>query len=794
MTYQPATDTRPLQLKELSSEERDIIINVNDALRGIAGEAPWGTLAQEPWAKIDSEPTGRVLMINGGRGHGKTSLLLTLIDGWMRSLKRCDQNSPNPCQELDSQLGFRAIDGQSGEIAKVVRCLPILDFDPLPADMPIHAWLVHAWRGVATHYDKTRPGPEPSRTSQQKKSLVELWESAFRQAVLGWNHLPAGEHGSISQIIDRREQISDWQNLWRDWRAFIDEVVSRIYGSQNGPTDRGIVVVPIDDVDLQVSRIADLCHALRLFKHERVVYLLTADRQHMIEMLTHRFAGEQKRLAAAEHTEQIPRPWPGRIAHAAVEKLVPLKHVWTIEPVRLKTVLARIRTVAGELWKKQVSEDSTSKRSVGDWLTAWGQRHNIEITTYRRLQQVLDILLHPPMKTSEDVARDAHGGSVHQSTRASDEVGLHALAWLLANDDGRATYREGEGRVVYEGRGVVLASFQEDRFYSLEKQQQSVVMATQPRFYLKRELAWYEKEQRNERWTERTPTEDRSSNIAALVVGLARDSDHKIITAPALDFDIGPALMWTTWEGRPKGAIFLWPFAIFPTPLKLLEWANDWKGIAARMTPMKPADAVDFLAYHWITMQIREAGGALGDLWHASADETASKAEERPNDKDWLNLLQHVFPRESHCAKGMDEFLVLRWRQRELVLMAAPEFGLSRPRQQLIIESFVNSCAFLEMNIDAQSRAKKALYEYRREYMSDALWRYQDKYRPEEQTEPSTQDVERLIVFIEEHVRFKCHSDSYWSQHIDHGAVPQEEKPAALTTALPQPSASRDEK
>ncbi len=39
----------------------------------------------------------------------------------------------------------------------------------------------------------------------------------------------------------------------------------------------GIVVLPIDDLDLQVARTRELLLALRVLRHERIVYILTGD-------------------------------------------------------------------------------------------------------------------------------------------------------------------------------------------------------------------------------------------------------------------------------------------------------------------------------------------------------------------------------------------------------------------------------------------------------------------------------------------------------------------------------------
>ena len=85
-----AHDGRALPWSVLTVDERETIRDINNLLRAIQEESRKHSPEQDgkeydkyPWAMVDKDRTSRVIMLNGQRGAGKTSLLLTLIYGWL---------------------------------------------------------------------------------------------------------------------------------------------------------------------------------------------------------------------------------------------------------------------------------------------------------------------------------------------------------------------------------------------------------------------------------------------------------------------------------------------------------------------------------------------------------------------------------------------------------------------------------------------------------------------------------------------------------------------------------------
>ena len=83
-------------------------------------------------------------------------------------------------------------------------------------------------------------------------------------------------------LLWQHEQQLNWQTLRTKWRQFLDELLQKLEDSsltdQNEKLPRnGIIVLPIDDLDLQAYRMRELLLAIRVLRHDRLAYILTGD-------------------------------------------------------------------------------------------------------------------------------------------------------------------------------------------------------------------------------------------------------------------------------------------------------------------------------------------------------------------------------------------------------------------------------------------------------------------------------------------------------------------------------------
>ena len=179
----------------------------------------------------------RVLLLDGERGTGKTSLMLTLVKRWhhFAAEKGAENSIKIAYRERVSNLDDSVIRnwriGGSPEPKDIktrltegtireVRVLDILDFDPLPIGMPLIAAIVQAWRPLVAEYDNL----DRDVDNRDDGPLMDFWQKLLRVAAVGWSEISTGK-GLIEQVLDREEQVQDWQNLDKDWRLFVNKLI-----------------------------------------------------------------------------------------------------------------------------------------------------------------------------------------------------------------------------------------------------------------------------------------------------------------------------------------------------------------------------------------------------------------------------------------------------------------------------------------------------------------------------------------------------------------------------------------
>ncbi len=291
-------DTRPLEPRELSDDELLVIYGIEERLRDAQKTPPDPKpLGRDLYLATTQKRHPRALLLDGGRGTGKTSLLLTLVKRWHRSDDECYKDlikSYKDRVELlykDLLLTHKHSHNRTSTSPEQIRdklnnlpthvsVVPILDFDPLPPGMPLIAGIMQAWRPLAEEYYRLLGD------DYEGGSLMDSWHRLFRIAAVGWSSM-SSNRGLIEQVLDREDQVQDWQRLNEQWQSFVNEVISpaqrrRLEGSEHELAEDPVFVIMIDDVDLQVERIRELLPALRMLYHPRVFFLVAAHQKHML--------------------------------------------------------------------------------------------------------------------------------------------------------------------------------------------------------------------------------------------------------------------------------------------------------------------------------------------------------------------------------------------------------------------------------------------------------------------------------------------------------------------------------
>ena len=144
-------DTSPLTLGQLSDHELAIILSIEHQLDVMqAGAAKDAKDPKDPKDPKDAKPylapvqvrRPQVLLLDGARGTGKTSLLLTMAH-WWNTHDNCNVERPDRhkaqykarVERISDRLPFKP----ACTTPTHIHPLRILDFDPLPPQMPLIA-------------------------------------------------------------------------------------------------------------------------------------------------------------------------------------------------------------------------------------------------------------------------------------------------------------------------------------------------------------------------------------------------------------------------------------------------------------------------------------------------------------------------------------------------------------------------------------------------------------------------------------------------------------------------------
>jgi hypothetical protein len=181
----------------------------------------------------------------------------------------------------------------------------------MPPGLPLLAWFVQSfkplvkWAGGTLSTNTRRGLGDVERRTTSGQTLEDKWQRLHDDAAVAWQE-PTGQspyEGGEAQL----KRIRKWSEFADDWHQFIDSLITTLAEhnawSSAGP---GILLLPIDDVDLQIQRTPELVRVLRTLHHPRLVFLLTGHQQLLAHVLQLQFDGQRAKLAS-----RGPETWLG---------------------------------------------------------------------------------------------------------------------------------------------------------------------------------------------------------------------------------------------------------------------------------------------------------------------------------------------------------------------------------------------------------------------------------------------------------------------------------------------------
>ena len=557
----------------------------------------------------------------------------------------------------------------------------------------------------------------------------------------------------VEQVLDRQEQIGDWHRLDQQWKSFVWHVIKRgkcLKQEVHRLGDNPIFVIMIDDVDLQVKRVRELLHALRLLYHPNVFFLVAADLRHMEHVLRSDFYGQQAELAHHLNARDRPLrelvhndPWAVVLSHASVEKVFPKRNRWKVMRLSLADFLAFPPQPDGS--GAQMHEDELEESAVDDkvsfirYLSRIRTKSNFKAGSEQEKEEFekrADKLVYHFAEAAKSVGNQGLPGVM--TYRAAEQ--LHQELLLLAEVDQRATLIL--KRLLSGSYGENEAISQKDRSIDVTITGQvaalhrpgptitgsthSLVLSTRPDFVFVGH-------------GDTVPVrmsadlEHRFNFTGALLAKGLEEADFPV-DAFGLRWDTYLSHAWTEWlYSEPLS--FAWTRHKHPRPDEVFTQAEEWGKHFATKIVEPGKQKIGLWAYAWIYYQRKWSGHDVARL------ERPGDIKEGldPTDDMWAALL------DVKDGNGVDVGDGKKWQEITLALLARPELGFPPPVQGRLLSFLVDNS---EGEVDKQVRL--SLKRERRRLVTDA--RFAASIQKDEvlQEFPTNAEVEAWINNIDQ--------------------------------------------
>ncbi|MBL9009231.1 MAG: hypothetical protein JNJ46_33535 [Myxococcales bacterium] len=322
-SFAPRQEAVPFGWQKLSKDQQDIVRDVHRWLAGFmsknsaSGDSDGKKDNVDFLPRIEFERKSNVLLIDGGRGTGKTSVFLTLLQTWRDALGPASARLP-------------AI--EDDDIMPVVqqrRIIPldILDMQPLSGHPTLLLQLAGRLYRVAERIAKNageQAHEYPQRTGHTFPSSLQKWRELARVVAIAQEddpHLRRSQNNPEDFAIELESAELRRMHLREHWHAFVAELLTDVgnakYSHSLAPYAPGadpVFIVPIDDADMNPERGVELLELLRSLWHPRVVFLLTGDADLFRTLLFNHY----KRVC-----ERMPDIMARNLAHDVLGKVIP---------------------------------------------------------------------------------------------------------------------------------------------------------------------------------------------------------------------------------------------------------------------------------------------------------------------------------------------------------------------------------------------------------------------------------------------------------------------------------------
>ena len=399
--------------------------------------------------RIDKARHNRVILIDGGRGSGKTAVLLTLLECWRRKFSEIEVGKP-------SDVPDRWLD-QSQRIVPV----GLLDLHPLPRSTNLLLHVVGRFERVVTWLEGDgKAENEPAAwhfTAAGELESRKMWKKLLRAVAAGWDGSVEQRSGRLdleAYAIDLEEAERLRLDVVSTFTAFIDALAVDFHKRQSPyrKNELPLFVLAVDDADMNPRRSVELLDVVRMLWHPRLAFVLTGHSELFRHTLAEHFLGElrhplrghmvlDREIAALADQRPVMR-----LANEVYDKIIPNGHRCCLAPIpaadrfaypqtQLQRELMAITTEPGTqpgptTLASHFEHEPQLREALPDRLRglieladqASVERKTVERTPYAPASRIVEAIWHQAVRTSSKSIEGYNEGmvSVDETSGALD--------------------------------------------------------------------------------------------------------------------------------------------------------------------------------------------------------------------------------------------------------------------------------------------------------------------------------------------------------------------------------------
>ncbi|MEA2462852.1 MAG: hypothetical protein QOJ98_599, partial [Acidobacteriota bacterium] len=306
-----------------------------------------------PSLETETTAVNRAVLIDGGRGSGKTVVLMRLLQFWSDSLREPPRNQVED-EFLAAIAEVEARDHPAGKTKPDLASHPIvpigfIQLSLLEESANLLTYLSgYLHQVIAAIIDargaRTRSGLSPwTAVEDSGTHLSQAWNQ-FLQAIA---------HASNDQTSERKKmldpeawalELRDAEFRRRDISDHFSELMNTLVNDFASKfLSRGRIpmfVIAIDDADMRPQQSVKLLNVIRQLSHPRVGFIMTGDTPLFVRMLTDSYLGRLRTPLRAldlddrNSQEQLEdRRFAARLARDIYDKVVPRPHRYELPPL-----------------------------------------------------------------------------------------------------------------------------------------------------------------------------------------------------------------------------------------------------------------------------------------------------------------------------------------------------------------------------------------------------------------------------------------------------------------------------